>query len=78
MNKYNQSIVLKFGSYFIRINLMIMHFYLSFIFWLIYYHIRHLNAIKRLCLLINIILIMFVLTYACFHIFLVFIIMLCL
>ena len=51
--------------------LMIMYFYLSFIFWIKYSHIRHFRLTDKLCLLINIMfIVMFVLTYACFSIFL--------
>jgi len=50
---------------------MIVHFCLSLIFWVKYCHIRNLKTKERLCLLINMMLIiMFVLTYACFPIFL--------
>ena len=58
-------------SFFVRINLMVVHFCLNLIFWIKYYHIRNFITINRLCLLINIMfIIMFVITYACFPIFL--------
>jgi len=50
---------------------MAVNFCLSLIFWIRYCRIRNFRAIDRLCLLMNIMLIiMFVLSYACFPIFL--------
>ena len=58
-------------SFFCKDNLMVLHFCLSLIFQVKQYHIRNFIATNRLCLLINIMLIiMFVLTYDCFSIFL--------